>query len=114
MRNMLKAADNSLLPVLRAQCTETIPARASGSRPIVPLERSRESDKHRRSTRIHGVTSPLRSSTVCVASQETAAVVVALEQRRFGHEELSSKSGSVRLKPTCCGAFGLDSRLGHP
>jgi hypothetical protein len=56
----------------------------------------------------------LRSSTVCVASQETAAVVVALEQRRLGHEELSSKSGSVRLKPTCCGAFGLDSRLGHP
>src|SRR5690242_1105779 len=43
-----------------------------------------------------------------------AAVVVALEQRRLGHEELSSKSGSVRLKPTCCGAFGLDSRLGHP
>jgi hypothetical protein len=61
-----------------------------------------------------GVISPLRSSTVCVASQETAAVVVALEQRRLGHEELSSKSGSVRLKPTCCGAFGLDSRLGHP
>src|ERR1700746_2474039 len=60
---MLKAADNSLLPVLRAQCTETIPARASGSRPVVPLERSRESDKHRRSTRIHGVTSPLHSST---------------------------------------------------
>ena len=38
-----------------------------------------------------------------------AAVVIALEQRRLGHEELSSKSGSVRLKPTCCGAFGLDS-----
>ena len=59
--------------------------------------------------RLIGVTSLLRSSTVCVASQETAAVVVALEQRRLGHEELSSKSGSVRLKPTCCGAFGLDS-----
>src|SRR5690242_1964437 len=32
--------------------------------------------------------SPLRSSSVCVASQETAAVVVALEQRRLGHEGL--------------------------
>src|SRR5437660_10238965 len=49
--------------------------------------------------------SPLRSSTVCVASQETAAVVLALEQRRLGHEELSLKSGSVRLKPTCWGVL---------
>src|ERR1700740_1274454 len=53
-------------------------------------------------------------STVRVASQSAAAVVVALEQRRLGHEELSLKLGSVRLKPTCCGVLWPRLQVGPP
>lgn len=40
--------------------------------------------------------------------------IVAPEQRRLGNKTGMVGIGSVRLKPTCCGVFGLDSRLGRP